>query len=193
MQNNQNQNHQSIEEQVFLLQEQARKSQEMQEQLLAQQNQNQNLLAQLFTLVQNMQNSQNKTETAQAAQPTQVNSPNNENPHNSAYQRSSIKIKSPEKWAGPSDRSNIISWASSVRNYLRHYNLLETGEGVTVIQSLLKGDAMTYFVHQTETMNHQFETASILLDHLVAWGNPKYTQRNIRERIRNLRQNRNQG
>ena len=81
MQNNQNQNHQSLEEQVFLLQEQARKSQEMQEQLLAQQNQNQNLLAQLFTLVQNMQNSQNKTETAQAAHPTQMNSLSSENPN----------------------------------------------------------------------------------------------------------------
>ena len=183
MQNNQNQNHQSLEEQVFLLQEQAKKSQEMQDKLLAQQNQNQNLLAQLCGLVQNLQQN---SEAAQPAQPAQET--RNETP----IQKSTIKIKSPEKWAGPSDRVNIISWASSVRNYLRHYNLLETEEGVTVMQSLLKGDAMTYFVHHTETMNYRFETANKLLDHLVAWANPKYTQRNIRERIRNLRQNRNQ-
>ena len=60
------------------------------------------------------------------------------------------------------------------------------------MQSLLKGDAMTYYVHQTETMKYEFETASELLEQLVTWANPKYTQRNIREKIRNLRQHRNQ-
>ena len=55
MQNNQNQNHQSIEEQVFILQEQARKSQTIQEELLAQQNTTQAMLAQLFNLMGNLQ------------------------------------------------------------------------------------------------------------------------------------------
>ena len=186
MQNqNQNQN-QSIEEQVFYLQEQSRKSQAIQEELLAQQSSTQAMLAQLFNLVNSVQN---KTETAQ--NPLR-NLTSNEDPPNPTYHKSAIKIKSPEKWSGPSDKQNIILWASSVRNYLKHYELLETTEGVTVVQSLLKGDAITYFVHQTETMNYEFETASKLLDQLVSWANPKYTQRNIRERIRNLRQNRNQ-
>ena len=189
--NNPNQAHPSIEEQVFILQEQARKSQEVQEQLLAQQNNNQNLLAQLCSLVQNLQ-AKTETEAAQAAQNIQANSPNTEPQNNPAFLRSAIKIKSPEKWSGPSDKLSIISWASSVRNYLKHYNLLETAEGATVVQSLLKGDAITYFVHQTETMKHEFGTANELLDHLTSWANPKYTQRNVRERIRSLRQQRNQ-
>ena len=61
-----------------------------------------------------------------------------------------------------------------------------------MVQSLLKGDAMTYYVHQTETMKYEFETARELLEQLVTWANPKYTQRNIREKIRNLRQQRKQ-
>jgi len=181
----QNQNQKlSMEEQIFLLQEQARKSQAIQEELLANQSSTQSMLAQLFTLVQSIQNN---TETAQAAQPVQETRSDTK-----PSQKSSIKIKSPEKWSGPSDKSNIIAWASSVRNYLKHYDLLESEEGATVVQSLLKGDAITYYVHQTETMQHEFETASKLLDQLITWANPKYTQRNIREKIRNLRQRRNQ-
>ena len=187
--NNPNQTHPTIEEQVFMLQEQSRKSQAIQEELLAQQNSTQAMLAQLFNLVGSLQI---KTETAQTAPSTQENNPNTEHTHSPSQYKSSIKIKSPEKWSGPSDKLNIVSWTSSVKNYLKHYNLLETAEGVTVVQSLLKGDAITYFVHQTKTMNHEFETASKLLEHLITWANPKYTQRNIRERIRNLRQQRNQ-
>ena len=187
---NQNQVPQSIEEQVFFLQEQSRKNQAIQEELLAQQNSTQAMLAQLFNLVGSLQN---KTGTAQtASQANQVNNSSNEDSPSPTYQRSSIKIKSPDKWSGPTDKLNIISWASSVRNYLKHYDLLNTPEGVTVVQSLLKGDAITYYVHQTETMCYEFETANKLLDQLIAWANPKYTQRNIRERIRNLRQHRNQ-
>ena len=144
------------------------------------------MLAQLFGLIGSLQN---KKETVQAHQ---VNPTSSEDPPNTTYHKSSIKIKSPDKWSGPTDKLNIISWASSVRNYLKHYDLLHTSEGVTVVQSLLKGDAITYYVHQTETMGYEFETANKLLDQLIAWANPKYTQRNIRERIRNLRQNRNQ-
>jgi hypothetical protein len=187
---NQNQK-QALEEQIFILQEQARKSQTVQDQILAQQTETQHLLAQLFNLVGSLQKN---TEAAQAAQPnqeSQTGKTGSETPQTPNY-KSSIKLKSPEKWAGPSDKLNIISWAASVRNYLKHYNLLESTEGVTVVQSLLKGDAMTYYVHQTETMQYEFETASKLLDQLITWANPKYTQRNIREKIRNLRQNRNQ-
>ena len=183
---NQNQAPLSIEEQVFFLQEQSRKSQAIQEELLAQQSSTQAMLAQLFGLIGSLEN---KKETVQAHQ---VNPTSSEDPPNTTYHKNSIKIKSPDKWSGPTDKLNIISWASSVRNYLKHYDLLHTSEGVTVVQSLLKGDAITYYVHQTETMGYEFEPANKLLDQLITWANPKYTQRNIRERIRNLRQSRNQ-
>ena len=134
---NQNQAPLSIEEQVFFLQEQSRKSQAIQEELLAQQSSTQAMLAQLFGLIGSLQN---KKETVQAHQ---VNPTSSEDPPNTTYHKSSIKIKSPDKWSGPTDKLNIISWASSVRNYLKHYDLLHTSEGVTVVQSLLKGDAIT--------------------------------------------------
>ena len=116
---NNNQVHQSMEEQIFLLKEQARKSQTVQEQILAQQSETQNLLAQLFSLVGNLQKN---TEAAQAAQPIQDNQARSETPPNPTY-KGSIKIKSPEKWSGPNDKLNITSWASSVKNYLKHYDL----------------------------------------------------------------------
>ena len=108
---NQNQSHQSLEEQVFLLQEQSRKSQAIQEELLAQQNSTQAMLAQLFNLVGSLQITKEPTQTIQG------NPTSDKAPQNPVNPKSSIKIKSPEKWSGPSDKSNIISWTSSVRNY----------------------------------------------------------------------------
>ena len=116
---NQNQK-QAMEEQIFILQEQARKSQTVQDQILAQQTETQHLLAQLFNLVGNLQKNTEAAQATQTAQPnqeSQIGKIGSESPQMPNY-KSSIKLKSPEKWAGPSDRSNIISWASSVRNYL---------------------------------------------------------------------------
>ena len=61
-----------------------------------------------------------------------------------------------------------------------------------MVHSLLKGDAITFYIHSTETLNREFHSAAEILEALKEWANPKYNQRNVRERMRNLRQTRNQ-
>jgi hypothetical protein len=106
--------------------------------------------------------------------------------------KQAIKIRSPDKWSGPSDRVNVTAWISSVTNYLNHYGILQNPEGLACIHFLLKGDAITFYIHTTETMKREFHSAAELLDTLKEWANPKYNQRSVKERMRNLRQSRNQ-
>ena len=70
--------------------------------------------------------------------------------------RQAIKIRSPDKWSGPGDRVNVTAWISSVTNYLKHHNITQGQEGVSMVHSLLKGDAITFYIHSTETMNREF-------------------------------------
>ena len=113
-------------------------------------------------------------------------------PSKATANRQTIKIRSPDKWSGPSDRVNVTAWISSVTNYLNYHNILQSQEGVAIVHSLLKGDAITFYIHSTETMKREFHSTDEILGALKEWANPKYNQRNVRERMRNLRQTRNQ-
>ena len=86
-QNNQNQNpnQQSVEEQIFLLQEQSRKSQAIQEELLAQQNSTQAMLAQLIHLVGTLQVTKDPVQTTQV-EPTSDKCPKNPHTTKELYQ-----------------------------------------------------------------------------------------------------------
>ena len=151
-------------------------------------------------LMNHQANTQNKLEqillSLNSTHPSEkINTDNQEQdkiPSKDTKNRQTIKIKSPDKWSGPSDRVNVTAWISSVTNYLNHYSLLQRPEGVAIIHSLLKGDAITYYIHMTETMHREFHSAAEILEILKEWANPKYNQRNIRERMRSLRQTRNQ-